>query len=91
MSGVLDWLDSGISKIGTIAGKAVEAAGNVATTAAEVSNKLATAGARGLDQTPVDYTSPLQINPKFGVPNWILYAGGLALLGGVIFMIARRK
>lgn len=90
MSGVLDWLDSGISKIGSIAGKAVDTAASLQGKVQEVTNKAATAGARVLDQSSTNPTSPVQSqNSAFGLPAPVVYIGGGLLVAGVLFMLYR--
>lgn len=81
MSGAFDWLDTLAASVGTIGGKAVDAAANLATV-------KATAGASAPDQTAVAATSPLQTQVA-GAPAWLWGVGALLLVGGIY--LATRK
>jgi hypothetical protein len=81
MAGALDWLDSLTSGVGAIAGKAVDAAGQVAVI-------KATAAAKQLDQTPVRNTSPLQIAGGGSILPYVI--GGVVLLV-VGFLLLRKR
>lgn len=80
MAGAFDWLDSLVNQVGTVAGKAVDAAANIASNA--------TAGATA-DKTPVGGTSPLQ-TAVAGTPVWVWAAGAVVLLG-VGYLVFRKK
>lgn len=81
MAGAFDWLDTLAASVGTVAGKAVDAAANLATV-------KATAGASA-DQTPAAGTSPLQ-TAVAGTPAWMWAAGAVVLLG-VGYLVLRKK
>lgn len=81
MAGAFDWLDTLAASVGTIGGKAVDAAANLATV-------KATAGATA-DATPVGGTSPLQ-TAVAGAPAWMWAAGAVVLLG-VGYLVLRKR
>jgi len=85
MSGAFDWLDNLSSQAGQVLGKAVDAAGAVATAKIEAEKQRALKP----DQTPVPATSPLQTaSPGFGVnPLWVF--AGVAAVVGIVLLVRK--
>lgn len=85
MAGALDWLDTLTQTVGDVAGRAVDAAGKVATARIDLEAKRATIA----DQTPVGGTSPLQTaRPGMSIsPLWV----GVGLVGVVGLVILLRR
>lgn len=83
MAGAFEWLDNLTSRTSEVLGKAVDAAGAVATAKIEAEARRAVAP----DQTPVEATSPLQTaSAGFGVnPLWVV-AGVAAVVGLVLLL-----
>ena len=83
MAGAFDFLDTLTSQLGDVAGRAVDAAGAVATAKIDAEQRRATIP----DQTPVGATSPLQTaRPGFAVnPLWVV-AGVVGIVGLVILL-----
>lgn len=85
MAGAFDWLDTLTTQVGNVAGKAIDAAGDVATAKIESEQRRAVAG----DMSPVPATSPLQTaRPGIVVsPAWVVV--GLAAAVG-LFLVMRK-
>jgi len=77
MAGAFDWLDTLTSQIGDVAGRAVDAAGAVASAKIEAEQRRATVG----DTSPVPATSPLQTaQPGIVIPTELILLGGFVAL-----------
>jgi hypothetical protein len=85
MSGVFDWLDNVTTQVGTIAGKAVDVAGKIATDTAAIK-----AANTQNDQTPVKATAVLQGTAAGGLPTWVWIVGGLVVVGGAVLLLRKR-
>ncbi len=85
MAGAFDWLDTLTSQIGDVAGRAVDAAGAVASAKIEAEQRRAVVG----DVSPVPATSPLQTaQPGIVIPTELILLGGFVV---VVFLIARME
>lgn len=86
MAGAFDWLDTLTSQIGDVAGRAVDAAGAVATAKIEAEQRRATIA----DTSPVPSTSPIQTARPGMVLNPVWIGVGLvAAVGLVLFLRGR--
>jgi hypothetical protein len=85
MAGAFDWLDTLTTQAGTVFGKAVDAAGAVATAKIDAEQRRAVIG----DTSPVPATSPLQTaRPGIVVnPAWV--AVGLVAVIGLVFILRK--
>lgn len=85
MAGAFDWLDTLSSSIGEIGGKAVDAAGNVA------SAKIAAEAAKATraDTTPVPATSPLQTATTTFPVNPVWIGVGLVAVVGLVLLLRK--
>jgi len=85
VAGALDFLDTLTSQLGDVAGRAVDAAGAVATAKIEQEQQRAVIG----DTSAVPYTSPLQTaQAGFVVTPMMLFAG--VALVGVLVLVLRK-
>lgn len=88
MAGAFDWLDTLTQQTGDVLGRAVEAAGAVATAKIEAEQRRATIG----DTTPAAATSPIQTaRPGFVVePQMALMLGiGVAVVIGAFVLLRK--
>lgn len=85
MAGAFDWLDTLSSQIGDVAGRAVDAAGAVATAKIEAEQRRATIG----DTSPVPATSPIQTAMPGIVINPVWLGVGVVAAVG-LFLVMRR-
>jgi hypothetical protein len=87
MAGAFDWLDTLAQQTGDVLGRAVDAAGAVATAKIDAAAAASVAG----DKTPVGGTSPLQTaQPGFVIdPQWLVI-GAVGLGVGLLVYLARR-
>lgn len=87
MAGAMDWLDNLTSTIGDVAGRAVDAAGNVATARIDAEARRAVTP----DQTPVPATSPIQTaRPGITIDSeTITMLVGFAAVIGLVLIIAK--
>lgn len=83
MAGAFDWLDTLTLQAGQVLGKAVDAAGTVATAKIDAAARAAVAG----DQSPVPATSPIQTATPGIVINPTMLALGVAAVVGLVLVV----
>lgn len=85
MAGAFDWLDTLSSQIGDVAGRAVDAAGAVASAKIDAEQRRAVIG----DQSPVPATSPIQTARPGIVVNPVWVGVGLAAAVGLWLLMRK--
>jgi hypothetical protein len=87
MAGVFEWLDTLSTQAGQVLGKAVDAAGAVATAKIEREAERSVIG----DTSPVPATSPIQTaQPGIVIdPQWVVIGAGVALAVGLLFVLRK--
>lgn len=81
--GAFDWLDTLTSQIGDVAGRAIDAAGTVATAKIDAAAKSAVTP----DTTPVGGTSPIQTaRPGIVIAPDMLLLGAIVAVGVILYL-----